>query len=162
MKHIRKSFFLQEESINFNKSNNKEIKWEDVSTMKNEVLKQKNGEIVFAQTTKNETVGGFVQKIDNEYFFFPVPDPTLVYFHTAQMGLLRLKELKKNLIKKLKSDKIKEDIPIHDLYNYYGYSTSVIINLFTALESFLNQQIQQATHINEREIRVRSFSTINR
>ena len=41
----------------------------------------------------------------------------------------------------MSAEEIKKETPIHDLYNYYGYTTAVIVNLFTALEAFLNQQI---------------------
>lgn len=125
----------------FNKSVQNQPNWKSTSIDDKELLKKNNGAIVFSQTTENETIGGLVQNIDGNYCLFPVPDPTLVYFHNAQMNLIQYKKVRKELLKNLNSEAIKENIPIHELYNFYGYATSVVINLFTALESFLNQQI---------------------
>lgn len=141
MKHIKKSFFLHQKTDEFNSKIASNLKWKDAESITNDALKKENNSIVFIQTTKNETIGGLIQKISGTHYFFPVPDPTLVYFHNAQISLARVKKVKKELILKLDFAQIKDNIPIHTLYDYYGHSTSVIINLFTALESFLNQQI---------------------
>jgi hypothetical protein len=141
MKHIKKSFLHQMSSEVFDVSIESKPEWESVSIFDNETLKKNRGKIIYCQTEKKITYAGFVQKIGNDFCVFPVPDPTLVHFHSAQMNLIHAKEFKTKLIKGLKFEEIKKDTPIHDLYNYYGHSTSVIINLFTSLEAFLNQQI---------------------
>lgn len=140
MKHIKKSFLIQMSSDAFEKTENK-LGLEAMDLPSKDVLKRNNGSISYMKTTKGEIIGGLVQKIGNDHYIFPVPDPTLVYFHNAQTNLIQAKKLKKNLMKSLTSEELAKNIPIHDLYNYYGFATSVIINLFTSIESFLNQQI---------------------
>ena len=141
MKHIKKSFLLELDSAEFDKGIQERPELKSAKVTDKDVLKKNNGAIIYVQNSDEKTIGGLVQKINNDHFIFPVPDPTLVYFHSAQINLIRAKETKETLIEKLSEVEIQKAIPIHELYNYYGYSTAVIINLFTALESFLNQQI---------------------
>lgn len=127
----------------FDKKTEADGEWTQVpvSISDKDFMRKHKGKIIYCQTDKDFTFAGLVQKVGNDLCVFPVPDPTLVHFHSAQMDLIHAKKLKAKLIKGLSPEEIQKETPIHDLYNYYGHSTSVIINLFTALEAFMNQQI---------------------
>lgn len=142
MKHIKKRFFLEgnSETINIDKS-----KFEIIENIDNgidsSILANRKQQIAFIENEDKKLIAGFVQNINGKNYVFPVPDPTLVYFHNAQFNL-RLSIIKKHdLLRKLDLEPPKTSIPIHELYDYYGTTCSVIINLFTSIESFLNQQI---------------------
>jgi hypothetical protein len=80
---------------------------------------------------------------NGENLIIPIPDLSLVYFDSAyNLNKLRI-EQKKKLNEKIKGIGKKElsENAINEIYRYYGYSSSCLIALFTAIESFINQII---------------------
>ncbi len=154
MKHIKKTCFLQVDSEKFEENFFEGSKKVDMGVFNQESLKKLNNSVVFVQTSEGQTIGSLVQKVNGTNYLFPVPDPTLVYFHNAQANLIEAKKVKSELLKKLSLDNIKKEIPIHDLYNYYGFSTSVIINLFTSIGLSLINKFHPITSIKKRPANV--------
>lgn len=141
MKHIKKRFLLesQRDEISFNKE-----KFEVLDIDKNFDNKKLNGKkksIAFVATEKNFVIAGFVHKVDGRNYIFPVPDPTLIYFHNAQTSIAKIKEHKTKLLKKLDFNQDLSETAINEIYNFYSVTTGFVIYLFTSIESYINQHI---------------------
>jgi hypothetical protein len=88
--------------------------------------------------TDNDIYLGFIYNNSGTYVPIALPDFTLVYFDFAYKQNIKRQEIKKELLNKLsKSETLTEDRS-HELYEFYGVSTSCIISLFTSVESFIN------------------------
>ena len=106
-----------------------------------EELSKRRGTMAYVETEENILYGGFVQNIKGKDYIFPVPDPTLIYFNSAQGNIALIEERKKALIEKV-DFRIKLSEPaLNEIYHFYGATSGFIIFLFTSIESFVNQQI---------------------
>lgn len=139
MKHIRKSFLNQkdlgEAEIKEGELEIVEIK-EDFDS---QTLRKYKNQILTFHTDQNILIEGFAHNVDGNYYMFPIPDPTLIYFHTAQISLKSIKPAKKKLLEKL--GKNMSEGAINEVFNFYSITSSFVIFLFTSIESFINQQI---------------------
>lgn len=142
MKHIKKRFLIQEkkENVNFNHDKAELINLSDGECNDNKLVGKKNF-IAFLQTKEDLIIGGFIHKVNGRNYVFPVPDPTLIYFNNAQTSLKTIKERKALLLKKLDLAQPLNEPALNEIYNFYGITSAFIIFLFTAIESFINQQI---------------------
>ncbi len=141
MKHIKRKFFFQKNKnqTNVDKTN---LDWFDsIENLHHDILKSNRGNIAFLELDDDLLVGGVVDKIDNDYYILPIPDPTLVYFNNAQLSLSKIEETRKNLLLKLKEMKTGSKPPIHEIYDFYGLTSGFVVYLFTSIESFLNSMI---------------------
>jgi hypothetical protein len=103
-------------------------------------LKEAKKSDIYATTEKGFVIKCFLYQNNGENLVIPIPDLSLVYFDSAY-NLNRLRdEQKKKLNEKIKGIGKKElsENAINEIYRYYGYSSSCLISLFTALESFIN------------------------
>lgn len=107
------------------------------------ILSDKKQHVAFLQLDGNKTTRGFILNVQGKNYILPIPDLTLVYFSNAQNNLNLSKDFKTKLLEKLDLTKPGMIPPIHELYNYYGTVCSTVINLFTAVESFINQLIPE-------------------
>lgn len=143
MKHIKKRFLLESDSekLKFDDKRFEIINLsQEVST---DVLKNKKDNIAFIETEKGFIYGGFVHKIEGKNMVFPMPDPTLIYFHNAQISIRNIKDARKKLIDKVDFTKSLNESAINEIYNYYGLTSGFVIFLFTSIESFINQLIPE-------------------
>lgn len=142
MKHIQKRFFLQEKG-QLSEESNKQFRSIDFgkTIIDEQLLKEEKDSLVHMQTESGDIIRGFIHKIDGKHCILPMPDPTLVYFHSAQTYLKAIKENRKVLILKLEIGEVLNEPAIHEIYNFYSLTSGFVIFLFTAIESFLNQII---------------------
>ncbi|MFM9837530.1 MAG: hypothetical protein ACKVOQ_04655 [Cyclobacteriaceae bacterium] len=149
MKHIKKRFLLEsdEDQLKFDTD-----KFEFLELDKNfdqKVLNGKKKSIALILTDKKKLYGGFVHKVDGKNYIFPVPDPTLIYFHNAQINVARIKEYKAILLTKLDFNKELTEPGINEIYNFYSITSGFVIYLFTSIESFINQLIPETFVFNK-------------
>lgn len=141
MKHIEKRFLIEFKNENEIIENNVRESYKITKDFDNRNLDQKKKKIILIVTDTNNVFGGFVHKVDNKNYVFPVPDPTLIYFHNAQINIARIKECKLKLLQKLDFNEQLNESAINEIYEFYGLTTSFVIYLFTSIESFINQLI---------------------
>jgi len=143
MKHIQRRFFRElkpnQVSAMFSKKNPDVVELENNPDKAKILSNRKPGEIVYTQTDTGLAYGGYLEKIEGKLMIFPIPDPTLIYFNNAQLTLARIKKTKKDLIKILEPTGMTP--PIHEMYDFFGQTSSFVIFLFTCLESFINSLI---------------------
>ncbi|RYH74633.1 hypothetical protein EVU94_06350 [Flavobacteriaceae bacterium 144Ye] len=151
MKHIKRRFFYQTNS-NDPIFNEKKIEMIDLrANVEENILSDRKGEIAFLELEDDTLIGGLVNKIDGINYLVPIPDPTLIYFNNAQMGLKRISEQRKILISKLNLSSEDKKPPIHELYDFFGLSSGFVIYLFTAIESFINSMIKDDYNYIDRQ-----------
>ncbi|NQX97780.1 MAG: hypothetical protein HRT73_07860 [Flavobacteriales bacterium] len=139
MKHIKKKFLLEArtDAFDFTDPRIEQVKLKG-NTLENVNEKEK---IAFIQTDEGKVVGGFIHKINGKSLVFPVPDPTLIYFNTAYLNVRLIKNLKKKLLKKVSHEKQLNELALNEFYEYFGNTSTSVIFMFMAIESFLNQAI---------------------
>lgn len=139
MKHIKKKYQVE---LKIKNNLNSTLIQSPLSVLDQEVLKsnyKKNNLLLL--TEDDEGYLGFIYNNQGTYVPIVLPDFTLVYFDFAYNLNKNRKEIQKTLLNKLKDFKtITEDRSI-ELYEFFGISTSCIINLFTSIESFINHLI---------------------
>jgi len=142
VKHIKKRFFLETNLKNFKP----DPKLFDVVEIDNNFdqksLNNKKGSIALIATDKDIGIGGFVHKVNGKNYIFPVPDPTLIYFHNAQISIAHIKKSKSDLLEKLDFSKTLNEPAINEIYTFYSLTCAFVIFLFTSIESFINQMIR--------------------
>ncbi len=106
-------------------------------------LNDKKKSIAIISTDKKKLYGGFVHKVEGRNYIFPVPDPTLIYFHNAQISIARIKDYKAKLLNKLNLNQELSESGINEIYNFYSVTSGFVIYLFTSLESYINQLIPE-------------------
>lgn len=84
----------------------------------------------------------FPKKISGNVYLFPEPDPTLVFFSSAQKYRLQIEPSKNNLLQNINpgANKITESIT-EQFYTYYEAVSCTVIFLFLSVESFINHLI---------------------
>lgn len=136
MKHIVKRYLFQEKVTQEILNKGEKVNIQD----KNLVDRTRNkARGLFIETDKGYIIKAFAYKHKGETALISIPDLSLVYFDSAyNLNVLR-KEKETELFSKriLKEEKLGEDA-INEVYRYYGYASSCIISLFTAMESFIN------------------------
>lgn len=142
MKHIKKRFFFDYKrgELDLNETNAEFFKF-DADGEKRVIGKK--GNIAFLELDTDQWIGGFVNKVNGKTFILPIPDPTLIYFHNAQSSLKQIEIEKDSLIKKLDFQGKMPETAINEIYNYFGLTSGFVIFLFTAMESFINQNIPE-------------------
>ena len=140
MKHIKKRFFFdyKKDELNLNEKNADFYKFDGKHE---KTLIGKKGAIAFLELDDDQFIGGIVSKVEGKNFIIPIPDPTLVYFHNAQMSLRSISDDRRELLKKLNFEGKIPETSLNEIYNYFGRTSGFIIFLFTAMESFINQMI---------------------
>ena len=145
MNHIKKRFLIQYQT---NIAKDMQKKGYDVSVLDNnftntKLLKDKNN-VVLIETIDNETYGGFIHKLNGKNYVLPIPDPTLIYFNNAQESIRKIENQKNKLLKKLDLDNESlSESAMNELYSFYGTTSGFVIFLFTSIESFINQMINE-------------------
>lgn len=140
-KHIEKRFLFEkklstDELTTFQEKYDA-FKLEDIPLLK-KVPKDKKGYLI---TETNELLQAFPFKNEQgNIVFIPEPDPILIYFHTAYMNYRLIADKRKEILKILGNGKMTEPI-ITQLYDYFGFTSSFVILLFTAMEAFINRAI---------------------
>ena len=142
MKHIKKKFLFEDKLKDFKYENNIDYEVLDIKELNNDVLKNASkSKNVILETNLNEKIFAFIYNNNGKHITVPMPDFTLVYYDFAYKLNIQRKELAKDIFDKLNNyDKFSE-VNSNLLYDFYGYSSSCIINLFTAIESFINSQL---------------------
>lgn len=109
-----------------------------------DLLKKRKKDLLMIQTTESLTYLTAILNIDGTHIPIPLPDPTLVYFDAAYNFLCQIPERRKKLLDalQLKNNQLKEPA-INEIYHYYSTTCGFTIFLFTAIESFINQQIPE-------------------
>jgi len=143
MKHIKKRFLISgsKETLEAKRDDFQIIKID--TDFDHKTLSNRKGSIAYIVTdapTEN-VIGGFIHKVNGKNYIFPVPDPTLIYFHSAQINIQRIKEFKTTLLVKLDFNESADESGLNEMYNFFGYTSGFVIFLFTSIESFINQLI---------------------
>lgn len=138
MKHIKKKYLRQpkltEQASRYIEENFKPLKEID-----NSLYKKYSKTHNVLLKTEDELILGFIYNNNGKHIHIPLPDFTLVYYDFAyKMNKQRIK-LEKELLNKLTDSETFTEDSSNELYHFYGTATSVIISLFTAIESFMNQ-----------------------
>jgi len=158
MKHIEKRFLNQKD---LGEAKVQEDKLEVIHIKEDfdpKILKKYKNKLLTFRTDQNILIEGFAHNVDGRYYMFPIPDPTLIYFHTAQISLKYIKSERKKLLEKL-GQNMSEGI-INEVFNFYSVTSSFVIFLFTSIESFMNQQIPDNYSYKKTEITKRSKTII--
>lgn len=151
MKHIKKRFYFtyKRDQLEVNEENAEFFDLEDGFDDKQ--LIGKKGTIAFIQMEDDDDlIGGIVNNINGQNLIVPIPDPTLIYFHNAQLSLKDIKKEKGELIKKLNFSGVMRESSINEIYTYFGRTSGFVIFLFTAIESFINQLIPDDFHFHNK------------
>jgi hypothetical protein len=141
MKHIKKRFLLETNSDILEPERNNYTVLEIKKDFNHSQLENTKNSIVYIVTDQEKAFGGFVHKMQGKNYVFPVPDPTLIYFHNAQISIKNIAQFKSTLLDKLDFSKKVGEPAINEMYNFYGQTCGFIIFLFTSIESFINQNI---------------------
>jgi hypothetical protein len=143
MKHIEKRFLLEldEDKLDLSNEAFKVVHFD--KDFDHRTLNVNKNSVVFILTDKKKAYGGFVHKVDGKNYLLPVPDPTLIYFHNAQISIAKIEAAKADLLKKLDFTQKLSETAIKEIYHFYGETSGFVIYLFTAIESFLNQLIPE-------------------
>lgn len=106
------------------------------------VLKEKTEMHDFFISTENgHLIKAFIYNLKGYRHPIPFPDLTLVYFDAAYNLNVQRKEYENEILKPAESNESFGNIEFHSIYRYYGYASTCLISLFTALESFVNDLI---------------------
>lgn len=139
MKHIQKKYLFQVEKSKTNiASVGKEISFND-----SDVLKKSKNHDVYLHTNEDIIIKSLAYNYNGKLAFIPIPDLTLVYFDAAYNYNSFRKNEEKKLFSKAISTKIYDEDLTNEVYRYYGYASTSIISLFTALESFINHLLPE-------------------
>ena len=140
MKHIKKKFLFVADTEELLKisPDAQHIDWDKAS---NSIFKNSKDKVVNLIKADNTTTSCLVENINGEHLPIPIPDFTLVYFNYAQLCILPIEESRKKLISKLRDFQNYNEDVINEIYESYGLSFSFVMNLFSAIESFMNQII---------------------
>jgi len=141
MKHIEKRFLLEFRNEKEDLENSNLETYKITKDFDHRNLDGQRKKIILLVTETKNVYGGFVHKVNNKNYVFPVPDPTLIYFHNAQISIARIKECKEKLLQKLDFNSQLDESAINEIYEFYGVASSFVIYLFTSIESFINQLI---------------------
>lgn len=98
---------------------------------------------IIIDTSDHGLLFAFIYNDNGNHITIPLPDFTLVYFDNAYKLNNDRKDKKKEMLSKLRDVKSFSEMNGEILYNFYGQSSSCIINLFTAIESFINHLLPE-------------------
>ena len=141
MKHIKRKFLFEDSLSNFvlNKSNF--VSKFDLQSMKDEtssILNQSKDFKLILETTTNSKILAYIHNEQGNNCIVPLPDFTLVYYDTAYKSNIERKRIRKQIFSKIYTLEKVPETAEEFFYDFYGSSTSCIINMFTSLESFIN------------------------
>lgn len=156
MKHIKKKYLFEKKGgLDKLEAIAKVVKTVDTS-----IIKKSKSQDVFIETEDGIVIKSFVFNRQGTPAIIPIPDLTLVYYDSAyNLNRIR-KEQEVKLFEKVlvKNEKLGEH-GINEIYRYYGYSSSCLISLFTALESFINHIIpDNQPYIKELKNKTESYN----
>lgn len=142
MKHIKKKFLFEDfiKNKDFEKDKNFEFIKPNNLTKENRKRLEKENNIII-QTTAGDNIFAFAYNNNGRQALVPLPDLTLVYFDTAYNFNRARDKKQKEILNLLSNINTFSEANASMLYNYYGLSSSCIINLFTTIESFMNSFI---------------------
>jgi hypothetical protein len=145
MKHITRRYLAQYtkdefEKLTLGKPMTEINRGQDQPPIENKYAKD---HVVYLHTVNNFYIKASPQKINGKIYPFPEPDPTLIYFSSAQGNLRLLNERRKNLLPKIDVQSEVSDDLIHDFYEYFSAVCGCVIFLFTSIESFMNSLINE-------------------
>lgn len=141
MKHIKKKYLFQRE-VTDELERELESKGEFINVASKELVKKAKKSDLYIKTDRGFLIKAFPVNYEGKNALIPIPDLSLVYFDSAyNLNVLR-KEKEKELFEKIitSEKKLGEDAT-NEIYRYYGFASSCIISLFTAIESFINHII---------------------
>ena len=147
MKHIKKKYIFEKE---IKAKSFESLEFVDVKDIHNDTLKKvgKTNNIIL-QTTEDENIFAFIYNRNGKHIPVPLPDFTLVYYDFAYRLNVWRKDYEKEMFKKLSDITLFSELSSQDVYYFYGYSTSCIINLFTSIECFINYLIPENGEFKE-------------
>jgi len=121
MKHIKRKFLNQIPKSDFEK---KGITFKTFSLVESKKLKVSETDDFYLVTEKDEFIKIFQFKFGGEKFAIPEPDPILIYFNNAQLGLKAIGEYKSEIFKSLGSIDIVTDEVRNYLYYFFGQASA--------------------------------------
>lgn len=139
MKHIKKKF-LQHRRLSKDVQDHLNSVKPDEKAIKSIVDNDFKDYVAHALTEDGSFIQTFKYKRNNKTLFIPEPNPITVYFSNAQMFLKHIIETRELLLNQLEANKEVGDI-LNSSYSLFGYSTTFITSLFSAIEAFINSQI---------------------
>lgn len=139
MKHIHKKYLFEDKWKLDSPFENTNFEFININEFNiNDFKKASKDTFIVIQTTEFENLFAFPHNYHGKMLTVPMPDLTLVYYDFAYKLNMTRKELVKEMAAKLSSVETFSEANSDLLYNFYGHSSSCIINLFTTIESFVN------------------------
>lgn len=139
MKHIKKKF--RYENCDFFeelKSSKKTSTYNIDGKIDRRILKEN---FIILTHNSGKEVLSFPMKFKNDTFLVPIPDYTLMFYNHAYLLKPELEQTKNNLLKSLRIKSSERTLCENEIYNYFGYLSSFIFNLYCSLESYVNRCI---------------------
>ena len=124
---IEVDFSLNELNENYNITNNS-----------NEISYEKYDQ-AFMQFEDNKIVQGFLYLHNDNPIVIPEPDPSILYFTSAEMHLLELLKHQKEIFESI-GFKNSENVA-NLFFSFFQLSSNFVINLFASMEAFNNSLI---------------------
>ncbi|MBD3724160.1 MAG: hypothetical protein IE891_05105 [Flavobacteriaceae bacterium] len=142
MKHIKKKYLFEDKLKNIDFDNNESFEKVNPNSINSDFLKSvSKSKNVVLNTDLDEKILAFIYNNNGSYITIPLPDFTLVYYDFAYKLNIKRKEISIEVFKKLNNYDDFSEVNGDLIYNFYGYSSSCIINLFTSMESFINSML---------------------
>ncbi|MCY0977175.1 hypothetical protein PGH12_01340 [Chryseobacterium wangxinyae] len=142
MKHIQKKYLFEDNLKKHNLEDHPDYDVVEIKDLNNEYFKKaRKSRNVIIETSLDEKIFAFIYDNNGKHITIPIPDFTLVYYDFAYKLNAQRKQLSKDIFEKLNDYSKFSEVNSDLLYNFYGYSSSCIINLFTSIESFINSML---------------------
>jgi hypothetical protein len=139
MKHIKKKFRYEDCDFFEELKTSKKTSSINIDTrFDRRVLKDS---YVLLKHNSGKEVLSFPMKFKNETFLVPIPDYVLMFYNHAYLLKPELVTTRDNLLKSLRVKSSDRNLCENEIYNYFGYLSSFIFNLYCSLESYVNRCI---------------------
>jgi hypothetical protein len=133
----------------------KKIKYKDVKD-KQAILLMESGELLRS----------FFFNDNGKACTIPLANPVLIYFNLAQSHLRNIQSMKDSLLGIFSEEKNINEDSLQLFYGYFGLTSSFVVMLMTAIEAFVNQNIDMHYKYHKPEqnkyIRVYDYFQIQR
>jgi len=135
MKHIQKKYYQEHKNVALEKISYPILDPSDSI----DIVEASKEDQLFLIYNDNSIVRAFAHQHKDKILRIPIPDLSIVYFNSAYLlNKLRIEQFDEMVSKvSIDGDKMDENAT-NEIFKFYGYSSSCLISLFTALESFIN------------------------
>lgn len=149
MKHIKKKF--RYENCDFFEELKASKKTSTINIDAKIDRKAIKDSFVLMKHNSGKEILSFGMKIKNETLLIPIPDYTLMFYNHAYLLKPVLFQKKEILLKALRKKSNDRTLVDTEIYDYFGYLTSFVFNLYCSLESYVNRCVSECClHIEKK------------